>query len=129
MEQLTEAGPENGYSDESFWAKVKDHARRAGRKVLEKALALYYCLKDADTPAWARTVIVGALAYFILPMDAIPDYLAVVGFTDDLGALAAAALTVAAHIKDDHLSEARATAMRWLGPAEDSKEEPGPPGA
>ena len=85
------------------------------QEALEKALMLYYCLKDSDTPTWARTVIAGALAYFILPTDAIPDALAMVGFTDDLGALAAAAFTVAAHVKDEHLAEARATASRWLG--------------
>ena len=124
MERLPAKIPTPQYSDESFWDKVKTHARKAGRDVLGKALTLYYCLKDSDTPAWARTVIIGALAYFILPTDAIPDYLPMVGFTDDLGALAAAAITVAAHVKDDHLAEAQATASRWLGAPDDESQKP-----
>ena len=54
-EKLPVEAGEARYTDESFWEKVKTHARRAGREVLEKALMLYYCLKDGDTPAWART--------------------------------------------------------------------------
>ena len=103
------------YSDESFWEKVKTQALKAGKEVIEKALTLYYCLQDTDTPGWAKTVIVGALAYFILPADAIPDYIAIVGFTDDLGVLAAAVATVAAHVKDDHATKARQVVERWFG--------------
>ena len=106
------------YSDESFWEKVKKFALTAGKEVIEKALVLYYCLKDSDTPAWAKTVIIGALGYFILPADAIPDYIAAVGFTDDLGALAAATLTVATHVKKEHVSQARETIARWFGAEE-----------
>ncbi len=110
---MTTKGPE--YTDESFWQKVKAHALEAGRELIEKALTLYYCLEDRDTPAWARTVIVGALAYFIWPADAIPDYLGVVGFADDLGAVAAALATVAAHVKHDHARRASERARRWFG--------------
>ncbi len=101
-------------SETSFWEKVRGQALRAGREVIERALVLYYCLQDTDTPAWARTVIVSALAYFILPADAIPDYLVTVGFTDDLGALAAAALTVAAHIKQSHTDAAAERISEWF---------------
>ena len=109
---------ETEYSDSSFWEKVKTQALRAGKEVIEKALTLYYCLQDRDTPTWAKTVIVGALAYFILPMDAIPDYIVAVGFTDDLGALAAAVATVAAHLKDDHASKAKKMMEKWFGDKE-----------
>ena len=104
------------YSEGSFREKVRKHARRAGGEVLGRALELYCCLRDKSTPTWARTVIVGALAYFIMPADAIPDWLAVAGFSDDLGALASAAITVAAHRKAGHAVEAREIAARWLGP-------------
>lgn len=108
------ADEQNSINDESFWEKVRGQAVKAGREVIEKALVLYYCLQDGDTPAWARTVIVSALAYFILPADAIPDYLVSVGFTDDLGALAAAALTVASHIKDAHIDAAAERMGQWF---------------
>jgi uncharacterized membrane protein YkvA (DUF1232 family) len=103
------------YTEESFWDKVKAHALEAGRDLIEKALTLYYCLQDRDTPRWAKTVIIGALAYFIWPADAIPDYIAAVGFTDDLGALAAALATVVAHVKRDHVDLAREKLGEWFG--------------
>jgi len=103
------------YSEKSFWKKVRNFAIKAGREVIEKALMMYYCLKDGDTPVWAKTVIVGALGYFIAPLDAIPDLTPMVGFTDDLGALAAAFAIVAAHIKSDHKQMAKEKLKVWFG--------------
>ena len=73
------------YSDASFWEKLKQYAVVAGREVVETALKLFYCMQDADTPKWAKTVIGGALLYFIMPVDAVPDFLPG-GYVDDLGA-------------------------------------------
>jgi uncharacterized membrane protein YkvA (DUF1232 family) len=106
---------ESNYSDESFWKKVKKHALRAGREVIEDALVLYYALQDEETPKWAKTVIIGALAYFILPTDAIPDVIPVAGFTDDLGALAAALTTVGMHLKKDHFAKAQNSLDSFFG--------------
>jgi uncharacterized membrane protein YkvA (DUF1232 family) len=78
-------------------------------------LSLYYASLSPETPAWAKAVIGGALAYFVLPIDAIPDLLPLVGFTDDLSALAAAAFTVAAHVKLEHHERADETLARWFG--------------
>ena len=103
------------YSDDSFWAKVKKYARVAGASVLEPALKMYYSLLDSDTPAWAKTVIIGALGYFILPVDAIPDFTPVIGYADDVGVLVAALGIVAAHIKPDHVARAQKTMKEWLG--------------
>jgi len=109
---------ENNYSNDSFWEKVKTYASVAGKEVIETALKLYYSLQDRDTPAWARTIIVGALVYFITPIDAVPDLLPG-GYVDDLGALVGAAWTVAAHIKDEHVEKAKKTVKRWFGDDED----------
>jgi uncharacterized membrane protein YkvA (DUF1232 family) len=103
------------YSDKSFWDKVKEFAIRAGKEIIEKALVLYYCLEDPDTPKWARAVIVGALGYFIVPLDAIPDLTPIIGFVDDLGALAAALGMVAVHIKPEHRKKARNKMKDWFG--------------
>ena len=103
------------YSEASFWNKAKNFAAAAGRAVLEKALTLYYCAQDSDTPAWAKTVIVGALGYFITPIDAIPDLSPIVGYTDDMGALASAFAIVAMHIKDEHVQKANEQLERWFG--------------
>lgn len=89
---------EAAYSEESFWDKVRRYALTAGREVIEKALLLYYTLREPDVPAWAKTTITVALGYFIFPADAIPDFTPVVGYADDLGVLVAALATVAAHV-------------------------------
>lgn len=105
------------YSDDRFWRKIRNHAKSAGRKVLEQALKMYYSAIDPGTPLWAKTTIYGALGYFISPIDAIPDLLPVVGYSDDIGVLIAAATAVAVYIKDEHVQRARATLAQWFGPA------------
>lgn len=104
------------FTDERFWDKVKRFALTAGREVIEKALWLYYALQKSETPAWAKTVIAGALAYFILPIDAIPDAIPVAGYTDDLGALASALGMVAMYITADVKQQASQKLNDWFGP-------------
>lgn len=106
---------EKHYSEESFWGKLKDYAAAIGRKGAEIALTLYYCMCDPDTPARSKAIIAGSLGYFVFPLDAIPDLLPGVGFSDDLGALALAIGIVAAHIKEQHRIEAQAALARWFG--------------
>ena len=103
------------YSDAGFWNKVRTHAKTAGQKVLEQALKMYYSATDPDTPLWAKTTIYGALGYFISPIDAIPDFLPVAGYTDDIAVLVAAAATVAAYIKEEHVRKAQDTLRQWFG--------------
>ena len=88
------------YRESSFWDKVKQLATKAGSKVIYAALKLYYALQSTKTPAWAKAVILGALGYFIAPVDAIPDPIPAVGFADDLGVLVAALATVSLYIDD-----------------------------
>ena len=102
------------YSESSFWTKIKKYAKSAGKEVIEKAMILYFCLKDPDTPAWAKSVIIGTLGYFILPMDSIPDLTPFIGFSDDLGALAAALGIVGFHIKNVHREMAKDKMDDWF---------------
>lgn len=102
------------FDEISFWDKVKNVARAAGKEVIEKGLWLYYAAQQPATPAWARAVIYGALAYFVLPLDAIPDFVPVAGYTDDLGALAAALATVAVYVTPDVKDMARAKMGHWF---------------
>ena len=97
-------GPE--FEEKSFWDKLASAAGSAGREVLETALALYFALIDDDTPAWARSIIIGALVYFVSPIDAIPDFIPVAGYTDDLAVMVAAVATLGAHIKREHRERA-----------------------
>ena len=103
------------YTDSRFWEKVKGYAKAAGKTALEPALKMYYSATDKDTPLWAKTAIYGALGYFISPIDDIPDMVPVLGYTDDIGVLVAAAATVAAYIKQEHVNKAQDTLRQWFG--------------
>lgn len=92
-------------NSQSGWAGAI--VRRLGRGFLRLALAFWYCLLDPDTPTRAKAIILAAVGYFILPVDAIPDVIPGVGHTDDLGALALAVVAVLFHIKPEHRRRAR----------------------
>ena len=102
------------YSDENFWEKLKKYGTVAGKEVVEKALILFYALKDKSVPMWARATIIGALGYFISPIDAISDLIPVAGYADDLGVLAAAIATIAVYINDDIKEKARKKLSEWF---------------
>lgn len=95
------------YSTKGFWTKITKHYKHAGIKIIELALSLYYSLRDSDTPNWAKSIIIGALGYFILPLDILPDFVPIVGFTDDIATITLALATVAIYIKDDHRVKAK----------------------
>jgi uncharacterized membrane protein YkvA (DUF1232 family) len=83
------------YSERGFKRKIARMPRRACRGVVEQALTLYAVLTDRETPVWARALIVGALGYFIWPLDAIPDGVPVLGYADDVAVMAFALSQVA----------------------------------
>lgn len=94
-----------------FWPKI---ARTAARiPFAGQALAVYYAARDPETPPAAKGLMLGALAYFVSPIDAIPDMLAGIGFTDDAAVIAAVVATVAAHVRDRHRRSAE-TALERL---------------
>lgn len=82
---------------------------------MERALQLYYAAQDPQTPAWAKGVIYGALGYFIFPVDAIPDAVPAVGFSDDLGVLVAALASVVMYITPAVKEQARTRIRDWFG--------------
>src|SRR4051812_15249700 len=94
----------------NFWRK----ARRVAVNIpfAEDLLAAYYCAFDRETPRHVQAVLVGALAYFILPFDVMPDMLPILGFTDDAAVLATAIRMVSSHITPDHREAARAALKR-----------------
>jgi uncharacterized membrane protein YkvA (DUF1232 family) len=102
------------YSEKDFWKKVADVAQSAGKTVIESALTLYNVLQDKDTPLAAKGIIIGALGYFILPFDVIPDFLPG-GFVDDLAVLGAALSAVAVSVKDSHREAAAEKVKKWFG--------------
>ncbi len=103
------------YNESSFWKKIKSSALKAGENVIEMALRLYYAAQQSETPAWAKATIYAALAYFISPIDAIPDITPVVGYADDVGVMTAAVATVSAYINEDVKNKARQKLKDWFG--------------
>jgi uncharacterized membrane protein YkvA (DUF1232 family) len=93
-----------------FWHK----ARRvvAGLPFAEDLLAAYYCAFDHATPMPVKASLVGALAYFVLPFDAMPDVFPLLGFTDDAAVLLTALRMVGAHMRPEHRDAARAALAR-----------------
>jgi uncharacterized membrane protein YkvA (DUF1232 family) len=93
--------------EKGFWAKVR---RTLGRvPFLEGAVAAYYCAIDRETPVQVKAILMGALAYFVLPTDMVPDFIAWLGFVDDAAVLAIAIRSVEPHIKQRHRRQARST--------------------
>jgi len=111
-------GFEKDYSEKSFWSKAKGFARTAGKEVMGNAALLFYAAQSDKTPLWAKTIMYGALGYFINSLDAIPDLTPMVGFADDLGVLVAAIATVAAFISPDSRKKADEKLNQWFGPDE-----------
>ena len=95
-----------------FWIKLKRVV--AGLPFAEDLLAAYYCAFDKQTPRHVQVALLGAIAYFILPFDFIPDMMPILGFTDDAAVLATAIRLVAAHIRPEHRDAARAALKRGI---------------
>lgn len=88
-----------------LWRKLRGSA--AHIPFAADALAIYYCALDRATPMRVRVAIFGALAYFIAPIDAMPDILPLLGFADDAAILAATVQLVTAHVLPEHYDAAR----------------------
>ena len=112
----TDTDYSGAYSESRFRTKLARYALTAGQTIVEKALVLFYVLGDPATPARAKAIVIGALGYFIMPLDAIPDLIPGAGFSDDLGALAVALTLVSMYIKPVHFDKARKAAVRIFNP-------------
>lgn len=95
VQRVNEVRVRNG-----FWPKM----RRVAAKIpfADQLLSVWYAARDPDTPVAAKGIMLGALAYFVLPVDAIPDIFAGIGFTDDAAVIAALLATLGANIKRRH---------------------------
>ena len=99
--------------ERGFWTKLRKYIRHV--PFVQDAVAAYYCAMDGETPLHVKAVLFGALAYFILPIDIVPDIIAWIGFTDDAAVLYAAIRTVSPHIKALHREQARAAIDKLAG--------------
>ncbi len=95
---------------EKFWPKLKRNLARI--PFATEAVAAWYCAFDPNTPVKVKGILVAALAYFILPIDFIPDFALGLGFTDDLTVLLTAIGLIRNHLKPEHRDRARETVER-----------------
>ncbi|MBU6298715.1 MAG: DUF1232 domain-containing protein [Alphaproteobacteria bacterium] len=102
--------------ERSFWKKLLKVAGRI--PFAEDLAAAYFCAVDPLTPGRVKGVLLAALAYFVIPTDIIPDFIAGFGFTDDAAVLATAISLVSGHIKPRHYERAHAARHVLEPPAE-----------
>ena len=89
-----------------FLVKARRHLGQI--PMAREAVAMYFCLIDPTTPRWVKGIVAAALAYFVLPFDAIPDFLPLIGLGDDVSILTAAYASVSNFVTDDHRTKAAA---------------------
>jgi uncharacterized membrane protein YkvA (DUF1232 family) len=90
-----------------LWVKLR---RTVGRvPFIEDVVAAWYCAIDSQTPTYVRGILLGAVAYFVLPTDMVPDFLVGLGFTDDASVIAAAIAAVGRNLRPEHRERARET--------------------
>jgi len=95
-----------------FWRKARKLAARL--PFVEDLLAAYYCAFDRDTPMPVKAALIGALAYFVLPFDLMPDVMPMLGFADDAAVLATALRLVASHLRPEHREAAKRALAQGL---------------
>lgn len=93
--------------ERGFWPKFRRLA--AQLPFADELLAGYYAAVDPETPSGVRAVLIGALAYFVMPMDLVPDFVIGLGFTDDAVVLATAIRSIAGHVQPQHRARAAET--------------------
>lgn len=108
-EELKNSSFSKDYNENDFFTKIKNNFKKI--PFLKEVLVMYYCLMDASTPIWVKTLIIAALGYFISPIDAIPDMILFVGYTDDAAVLTMVMGTITMYIQDKHHKQAE----EWLG--------------
>ncbi len=109
------------YSETKLYKKILRFAKAAGIKVVYIALILFYVLKKNTTPVWAKSMIIGALGYFILPTDFVPDFIPFFGYSDDLSALAGGLVAVAMYVDAEVKQKSKDKLHVWFGKYDDSE--------
>lgn len=102
------------YNEKSFFDKLKKGLKVVGVKGVYMLLLLYNTLQRKDIPPKEKSIIIGALGYFILPLDALPDITPIVGYSDDIFALGMAILKVMPYIDDEMKEKSREQIIKWF---------------
>ncbi|MBU1194010.1 MAG: DUF1232 domain-containing protein [Proteobacteria bacterium] len=89
------------FSDEGFWKKITSMPGNAGCSIIKAGISLYVLLRESKVPIWAKIAIIGVLGYFICPFDVLPDFMAGIGYTDDLALMMLLLGQLYAYMNDD----------------------------
>ena len=104
----------NYFTDIKFWEKMKEVAKKVGLKVTSYALILYYVLEKDEVPLKDKIIITGALGYFILPIDLIPDFIPIAGYTDDVAGMLFAIKKCMNYVDDEIKEKVSAKLVSWF---------------
>lgn len=102
------------YSERGLWSKIKSVAKKAGSKTIYMVLLLHYVLKSPNVSIKEKAKIYGALGYFILPIDLIPDAIPFVGYSDDITALASILHSVWKNVTPEIKQQAQQKLKDWF---------------
>lgn len=102
------------YNEKNFFDKLKKGLKVVGVKGVYMLLLLYNTLQRKDIPPKEKSIIIGALGYFILPLDALPDITPIVGYSDDIFALGMAILKVMPYIDDEMKEKSKEQIKKWF---------------
>lgn len=107
------------FTEVGFFQKIKNFGKAAGMKTVYTGLLLYYAFRRKDTPKWAKGIVLGALGYFISPIDGVPDLTPFIGYTDDFGVMMFALVTISAYVNKDVKEQAKTQLEKWFGKSDD----------
>ena len=108
---------EKNYSEEGLWDKVTSKVQAAGIGLIYKALQLYYAAQNPACPTKVKAGIYAALGYFILPLDIIPDFTPVIGYSDDLFAMGSALMMAQMYIDESVKQQSKDRIQALFGDA------------
>jgi uncharacterized membrane protein YkvA (DUF1232 family) len=114
-EELKNQKYADAYSEEKLFDKIIRFAKILGIRLIYVALLLYYVLQKAEVPVKSKLIIYGALGYFILPFDLVPDSIPGIGHIDDMAVLLSAIASVAFYIDQDVKNKAKSKLNDWFG--------------
>ena len=102
------------FEEKKFWQKIADNFKAAGMKTIYVALLLFFAFRRKETPKWAKGIVVGALGYFLSPIDGIPDLTPFIGYTDDIGVMMLALGTISVYVNEEVKENAKNQLLRWF---------------
>lgn len=101
-------------NENTFWKKLAQKALKASKELVTDVISLYYVAVDKGTPAKEKAIGIAAVSYFFIPLDAIPDWTPVVGYSDDIAIVLAAVGALTPYITEEIRNKSKAFLDRYF---------------